>query len=147
MLGTRRYKTVAIDLWQGSFFDFSSDILVISHYEPHMPLTFSKINQIPENFPAPRTFQLHYPSMKEASELWSKQLKNIPVDKRHLAIAFTCSEVSAYPETYIKEYFLGLKQYLDIATPDLKRLSIVFESLTVHDIFQDELFAQFPYQE
>ena len=147
MLGIRRYQNIAIDLWQGKHPDFASDTLVITQFKPKTDPEFIKAEGGSNNNAAPDTFTLSYSSWGELNELWSIYLKSSPVHSRHLAIAFTCLDISAYSKEQVKDFFLELKKYLDTATPELKRVSLVFESLAVHDIFQDELFALFPYQE
>jgi len=147
MLGTRRYENVAIDLWQGSLHDFASDILVVSQYKPDETHSFVKIEEGSISYPAPETYLLQYPHWNELHKLWSSYLGETPVNKRHLTIAFTCTEESVFPADQVKQFFVNLKNFLDSAPKELGRVSLVFESLPVHDIFQGELFAVFPYQE
>ncbi|NRA46577.1 MAG: hypothetical protein HRU09_16625 [Oligoflexales bacterium] len=147
MLGIRRYQDVAIDLWQGRLADFASDTLVICQHVPDQGLAFERTEEGQITYPASETHLFQYPDSCELHELWSSYLKNSPINKRHLAVAFTCLDVSSYNKLQVKEFFKGLKNFLDSAPEQLKRISLVFESLAVHDIFQDELFALFPYQE
>ncbi|MFK7827740.1 MAG: hypothetical protein AB8G05_26575 [Oligoflexales bacterium] len=147
MLRTRRYQEIAIDLWQGSLYDFASDVLVICQYDPGEEASFCKTAEGVSTYPAPQSYILRYPNWDELHKLWTFHLNNNPVKKRHLAIAFTCTDESAYSANQVKDLFLGLKKFLDSPPGELKRISLVFERLAVHDIFQEELFAIFPYQE
>ena len=142
MLGIRKYKTISIDLWVGELDEFCSDLSILNLEPGNKASNPSHLSELDQAQALIRNKPLYYQDIIKNMSPFFDLLGEISLP-RHISIGFSnvTSELTLESSA---QFFLTLKKFFNNNHfESLQRVTLIFDQLEIHDIFQKSLFDSF----